>query len=154
MAVMSSSLSVLADLPKIIDPSLFPCMTISVVPILMMSPFSVLLVAVGICPLLGWSAFAAKWSGNLTGPVLGDRIEWRSIGLVLEVPTCGIQMFGVPPSEVLWHPKWIWWHVPHLIQDIWWWYVCKLIWHKWIWEWRCPCRHVRSELDSMTFHLF
>jgi hypothetical protein len=39
-------------------------------------------------PLPDWSAFAAEWSSNLAGPVLGDRIEWRSIGLVLEVPTC------------------------------------------------------------------
>ena len=118
MAVMSSSLSVLVDLPKIIGPSLFPDMTTFVVTILMMSPFGVLLVDVCICPMPDWSAFAAEWSSNLAGPVLGDRIEWRPIGLVLEVPTCGIQMFGVPPSEVLWHPKWIWWHAPHLIQDI------------------------------------
>jgi hypothetical protein len=39
-------------------------------------------------PLLDWSAFAAEWSNNLAGLVPGDRIEWRSIGLVLEVPTC------------------------------------------------------------------
>jgi hypothetical protein len=57
---VSSSLHVLADLPKIIDPSLFPCMTTSVVPILMMSPFVVLLVAVGICPLPDWSAFCGR----------------------------------------------------------------------------------------------
>jgi hypothetical protein len=31
--------------------------------------------------------------------VPGDRIERRSIGLVLEVPTCRIQMFGVPPKR-------------------------------------------------------
>jgi hypothetical protein len=28
-----------------------------------------------------------------------DRIEQRSIGLVLEVPTCRIQKFGVPPKQ-------------------------------------------------------
>jgi hypothetical protein len=39
-------------------------------------------------PLLDWSAFAAEWFRNLAGPVPGDQIEWRSIGLVLEVPTC------------------------------------------------------------------
>jgi ABC-type methionine transport system permease subunit len=50
MAVVSSSLPVLADLPKIIDPSLFSCMTAFVVSILMMFPFVVLLVVVGICP--------------------------------------------------------------------------------------------------------
>jgi hypothetical protein len=55
---VSSSLPVLADLPKIIDPSLFPCMTTSIVPILVMSPFVVLLAAVDVCPLLDWSAFA------------------------------------------------------------------------------------------------
>jgi hypothetical protein len=58
MAVVSF-LFVLADSPKIIGPSLFSCMTTSVVPILMMSIFVVLSVAVGICPLLDWSAFAA-----------------------------------------------------------------------------------------------
>jgi hypothetical protein len=87
LAVISSFSPILADLPKIIGPSLFPCMTASVVPILMMSPFVVLLVAIGIRPLADWSAFAAEWSGNLAGPVPGDRIEWRSIGLVLDVPT-------------------------------------------------------------------
>jgi hypothetical protein len=56
---VSSSLPVLADLPKIIDPSLFPCMTTSIVHILVMSPFVVLLAAVDICLLLDWSAFAA-----------------------------------------------------------------------------------------------
>jgi hypothetical protein len=50
-------------------------------------------------PLSDWSAFAAEWSGNLVGPMPGDRIEGHSIGLVLEVPTCRIQMFGVPPQE-------------------------------------------------------
>jgi hypothetical protein len=87
MAVVSPSLLVLADLPKIIDPSLFPCITTSIVPILMMSLFIVLLVAVGICSLPGWSAFVAEWSSNLAGLVPGDWIEWRSIGLVLQVPT-------------------------------------------------------------------
>jgi hypothetical protein len=86
MAVVSPLL-VLADLPKIIGPSLFPCLTISVVPILMMSFFVVLLVVVGLCPLPDWSAFADVWFDNLAGSVPGDRIEWRSIGLVLEVPT-------------------------------------------------------------------
>jgi hypothetical protein len=51
---------------------------------------------------------------------------------------------GCPPSGVLWHPKWIWWHAPHLIWGMWRWYVCILIWHRQIWGWRCLCRHVRS----------
>jgi hypothetical protein len=59
-AVVSSSSPVLADLPKIIDTSLFSCMTTSTAPILMMPPFVVLLVGVGICPLPYWSAFAAE----------------------------------------------------------------------------------------------
>jgi hypothetical protein len=42
---------VLADSPKIIGPSLFCCTTTSVVPILMMSPFIVLLEVVAVCPL-------------------------------------------------------------------------------------------------------
>jgi hypothetical protein len=49
----SAILVVLADSPKIIGPSLFSCMTTSVVPILMMSFFVVLLVVVGICPPAG-----------------------------------------------------------------------------------------------------
>jgi hypothetical protein len=75
MAVVSPSLHVLADLPKIISPSLFPCITTSAVPILMMSLFAILFVVVSICPLPDWSAFAAKWSDNLVGLVSGDRIE-------------------------------------------------------------------------------
>jgi hypothetical protein len=77
----------MVDLSKIIIPSLFPYITTSVVSILMMSLFVILLVVVGICLLPDWSAFAAEWSGNLARPVLGDWIEWRSIGLVLAVPT-------------------------------------------------------------------
>jgi hypothetical protein len=84
---VSSFLLVLSKSPKIIGPSLFSCTTTSDVPISMTSPFVVLLAAVGICPLPNWSAFAADWSGNLAGPVLGDRIEWRSINLVMVVPT-------------------------------------------------------------------
>jgi hypothetical protein len=49
---VSSFLRVLADSPKIIGPSLFSCMTTSSVPILITSPFVVLLEAVAICPLL------------------------------------------------------------------------------------------------------
>jgi hypothetical protein len=51
MAVVSSFLVVLADSPKIIGPSLFSCMTTSIVPILMMSFFVVLSDAAGIIPL-------------------------------------------------------------------------------------------------------
>jgi hypothetical protein len=98
LTVVSSS-PVLSDLPKIIDPSLFLCMTTYVVPILMMSFFVVLLVAAGICPLPDWSAFAAEWSGNLAGLVPGDPIEGHSIDLVLEVPTYRTQMIGVPSKR-------------------------------------------------------
>jgi hypothetical protein len=49
MAAISSFLFVLADSPKIIDPSLFSYITTSDVPILMMSFFVVLSVVVGIC---------------------------------------------------------------------------------------------------------
>jgi hypothetical protein len=48
MAVVSPSLLVLADLPKIINSSLFPYIMTSTVPILMMSLFVVLLIVVGI----------------------------------------------------------------------------------------------------------
>jgi hypothetical protein len=63
VAPMSFPSSVLTDLPKIINLSLFPCMSTSVVPILMMSPFVVILVHLDIfslCPLPDWSAFAFK----------------------------------------------------------------------------------------------
>jgi hypothetical protein len=53
MAVVYSFLFVLANSPKIIGPSLFSYTTTSVVPILMMSPFVVLLEVVAICPLAG-----------------------------------------------------------------------------------------------------
>jgi hypothetical protein len=86
-SVVSSLLLVLADSPKIIGPSLSFCMTTYVVPILIMSFLVVLLVAVDVCPLPNWSAFAAEWSDNLAGLVPGDRIEWCSIDPVLEVPT-------------------------------------------------------------------
>jgi hypothetical protein len=88
LIVVSSFLLVSADSPKIIGPSLFSCMTTSDVPILMTSPFVVLLEVVDICPLSDWSAFAAEWSDNLAGPVPDDWIEWCSIGLVLEVTPC------------------------------------------------------------------
>jgi hypothetical protein len=60
MVVVSSFLVVLADLPKIIGPSLSFCITTSVVPILIMSFFVVLSVAAGICPLPDWSALDAE----------------------------------------------------------------------------------------------
>jgi hypothetical protein len=53
MAVVSSVLFVLADSPKIIDPSLSFYMTTFVVPILIISFFVVLLVDAGICPPAG-----------------------------------------------------------------------------------------------------
>jgi hypothetical protein len=74
-------------------------MMTSAVPIMMISFFVVFSVAAGICLLPDWSAFEAEYFGNLVGPVSSDRIEWRSISLVLEVPTCSIQMFGVPPKQ-------------------------------------------------------
>jgi hypothetical protein len=99
LTVVSSSLPILVGLPKIISPSLFPCMTTYDVPILMMPPFVVLLATVDICPLPDSSAFASEWSSNLVGPVPGDRFDGHSIGLVLEVPTYRIQMFGVSPKR-------------------------------------------------------
>jgi hypothetical protein len=74
-SVVSFLLLVLADSPKIIGNSLSFCTTTSVVPILIMSFFAVLLVAVDICPLPDWSAFAAEWSDNLARFVPGDQIE-------------------------------------------------------------------------------
>jgi hypothetical protein len=53
MVVVFSFLFVLADSQKIIGPSLFSCMTTSAIPILMMSFFVFLSVAVGICPPTG-----------------------------------------------------------------------------------------------------
>jgi hypothetical protein len=123
VGIMSFPLSSLVDLPKIISPSLFPCMTISVMPILMISPFIFLLALVdnfSPCPLLDCSAFVVESFGILAGPVPGDQFETNSIGLALVTPTYQIRKFGVPPSGVLWHPICIWWHAPHLIWDIGW----------------------------------
>jgi hypothetical protein len=53
MAVVSYFLFVLTNSPKIIGPSLFSYTTTSVVPILMTSPFVVLLEVVAICPPAG-----------------------------------------------------------------------------------------------------
>jgi hypothetical protein len=65
LTVVPSFLFVLADSPKIIVPSLFCCTTISVVPILMMSPFIILLEVVAVCPLAG---LVSLWS----------RVVWQS----------------------------------------------------------------------------
>jgi hypothetical protein len=72
VALMSISSFVLADLTKIIGPSLLPCATTSVVPILMTSPLVVLLALVAkivdifsLCPLSDWSAFVAGHSDNI-----------------------------------------------------------------------------------------
>jgi hypothetical protein len=53
LTALSSLLLVLADTPKIIDPLLFSCTMTSVVPILMTSPFVILLEVVAICPPVG-----------------------------------------------------------------------------------------------------
>ena len=87
MVVVPSFLVVLADSPKIIGPSLSSCMMTSAVPILMISFFLFFRLLQVYAPLPDWSAFEAEYSDNLVGPVSGDRIERRSIGLVLEVPT-------------------------------------------------------------------
>jgi hypothetical protein len=154
MVVVSSFLVVLADSPKIIGPSLSSCMMTSAVPILMISFFIVL-----------WSlqVYVPYWIGRSLRPSTPAIL----LGLCLVTELSGAQSvlywrcqhveyrcLGCPPSGVLWHPKWIWWHAPHLIWDIWWRYICVWIWHRWIRGWRCTCRYVRSQLDSMTFHFF
>jgi hypothetical protein len=53
LTAVSSFLFVLADSPKVIGPSLFCCTTTSVIPILVASPFIVLLEVVVICPPAG-----------------------------------------------------------------------------------------------------
>jgi hypothetical protein len=47
-------------------------------------------------PLLDWSAFVAKHSGNLVIPVSNDRIKSNLIGLALAVLTCQTQKPTVP----------------------------------------------------------
>jgi hypothetical protein len=59
----------------------------SVVPILMTSPFFVLLEVVAVCPPAGLVSLWGRVVRNLAGPVLVDQIEGLSIGLVLEVST-------------------------------------------------------------------
>jgi hypothetical protein len=142
---VSSFSHVLADLPKIIDPSLVSSMTTFVVSILMMSPFVVLLEVVDICPLPDLSTFVDEWSSNLVGPVLGNRIEGISIGLVLEVPTYQIKTdVWVAPKQGIVASRMDMVACPIFDLDIGRWYVHILIWHRWIWGWRRPCRHVRS----------
>jgi hypothetical protein len=139
-----SSSPVLADLPKIIDPSIFSSMTTSVVPNLMMSPF---------CHLLGGYRYMPPCRiGRPLRPsglaiLLGLRLVTGLRGtqsvLYWRCQPVEHRCLGCPQNRVLWHPKRIWWHAPHLVQNIWRWYVCILIWHRWIWVWWCPCRHVR-----------
>jgi hypothetical protein len=60
----------------------------SAVPNLMISFLLFFLSLQVYAPLPDWSAFEAEYFGTLIGPMPGDRIERRSIDLVLEVPTC------------------------------------------------------------------
>jgi hypothetical protein len=119
LTVVSSFLFVLVDSPKIIGPSLFSCMTTSVVPILMTSPFVVLLEVVAICPLSDWSAFADEWSDILLGLCLMTGLSGAQSVLYWRCHPVEYRCLGCPPSGVLGHPKWVWWHAPHLIWGIW-----------------------------------
>jgi hypothetical protein len=131
MAVVSPSLLVLANLPKIIGPSLFSCITTFVVPILMMSLFVVLLVAAGICPpcRIG-RPLRSSGPAILLGLCLVIGLSGAQSVLYWRCQPIEYRCLGCPPSGILWHPKWIWWHAPHLIWSIWRWYVCILIWHR------------------------
>jgi hypothetical protein len=154
MPALSSLLLVLADSPKIIGPSLSFCTTTSVVPILIMSFFVILLVAVDIYPLPDWSALRPSGPTILLGLCLVTRLSSAQSVLYWRCQPVKYRCLECPPRGVLWHPKRILWHAPHVTRGIWWWYVSIWIWHRWIWEWRCPCRYVRPQLDSMTFHFF
>jgi hypothetical protein len=88
----------LADLPKIIDPSLLPCMKTSVVPILMASPVVVLLTLVAtivdifsLRPLPGGQVF-----DNLAKSMFDDKIKEDSISFVLVMLIYQTQKFGLP----------------------------------------------------------
>lgn len=126
VATLSFSSFVLADSPKIIEPSLLLFMMTHVVPILMTSLVVVIFALVAIivevfslCPLLDWSTFVDEESGILVVIVPADQIEERPTGFAPVVLICQIQMSGVPLSHVLWHPISILWayhgHPLHLV---------------------------------------
>jgi hypothetical protein len=88
--------------------------------------------------------FGPSCSAILLGLCSWTRLRGSQSVLYWRCQSIEYRCLGCPPSGVLWHPKWVWWHAPHLIWDIWWRYVCVWIWHRWIWWWRCTCRYVRS----------
>jgi hypothetical protein len=120
MVVVSSFLVVLADSPKIIGPSLSSYMMTSAVPILMISFFVVLSVAAGICPpcRIG-RPLRPSTLAILLGLCLVTGLSDAQSVLYWRCQPVEYRCLGCPRSRVLWHPKWIWWHAPHLIWDIW-----------------------------------
>jgi hypothetical protein len=133
MVAVSSFLVVLADSPKLISPLLSSCMMTSIVPILMISFFVVLSVAAGICPCRIGRSLRPSSPAILLGLRLVTGLSGAQSVLYWWCHPVEYRCLGCPPSGVLWHPKWVWWHAPHLIWDIWWRYVCVWIWHRWIW---------------------
>jgi hypothetical protein len=144
LAVVSSFLLALADSPKIIGPSLFFYDDI----------YCTYFDDVSFCRPLGGCRHMPpcrigrplRTSGPtiLLGLCLVTGLRGTQSVLYWRYQPIKYRCLGCPPSKVLWHPKWIWWHASYLIWDILWWYVCILIWHWWIWVWGCPRKHVRS----------
>jgi hypothetical protein len=105
-STISSLLLVLADSPKIIGPSLSFCTTTSAVPILIMSFFVVLLVAVDICPPAGLVGFLRPSGPAIfLGLCLVTRLSSAQSVLYWRCQPVEYTCLGCPPSGVLWHPK-------------------------------------------------
>jgi hypothetical protein len=125
-------LFVLADLPEIIDPSLFYCTMTYVVPTSTTSPF--IYRTVGgrsyIPPCRISQPLGPSGSAILLGLCSWTRLRGSQSVLYWRRQPVKNRCLGCPPGGVLWHPKWIWWYAPHLIWDIWWRYACIWIWHR------------------------
>jgi hypothetical protein len=120
MVVVSSFWGVLADSSKIIGPSLSSFMMTSVVPILMISFFC----SFGHCrympPCRIGRPLRPSTPAILLGMCLVTGLSDAQSVLYWRCQPIEYRCLGCPPSGVLWHTKWIWWHAPHLIWDIWW----------------------------------
>jgi hypothetical protein len=126
MVVVSSFSVVLADSPKIIGPLLSSCMTTSAVPMLMMSYllFFQLLQAYAPCR-IGWP-WKPSSPAILLGLCLLTGLNGAQSVLCWWCQPVEYGCLGCAPSGVLWHPKQIWCHAPHLIWNIWWRHVCGM----------------------------
>jgi hypothetical protein len=118
MVAISSFLVVLADSPKIIGPSLSFCITTSAAPILIMSFLSFFQLPQAYAPYRIGRPWRPSSPAILLGLCLVAGLSGAQSVLYWWRQPVKNRCLGCPPSGVLWHPKWIWWHAPHLIWDI------------------------------------